>query len=61
MLVTLVSEKMEKVLEFFKSFFKRDGFTIRALSGLVGTLASTIIINLNPCSTDNLRSEKNKI
>ena len=41
MLVTLTSEKREKILESCKSFFKKDSFTIRELSSLIGTLTST--------------------
>ena len=41
MWVTLTSEKREKVLESCKSFIKKDSFTIRKLSSLIGTLTST--------------------
>ena len=45
MLVTLTSEKKEKILESCKSFFKKDSFTIRELSSLVGTFISTFAGN----------------
>ena len=41
MLVTLTSEKKEKIPESYKSFLKKDSFTIRELSSLIGTLTST--------------------
>ena len=41
MSVTYSSEKRGKSFESWKSFFKRDSFTIRELSGLIGTLTST--------------------
>ena len=59
MLVTLTSEKREKILESCKSFFKKDSFTIRELSRLIGTLTSTFPGNkFGPCTTENWISAK---
>ena len=41
MSVTLTNEKREKIIEYCKSFIKKDSFTIRELSSLIGTLTST--------------------
>ena len=40
-IVTITSEKREKNIESCKGFLKRDSFTIRKLSSLIGTLTST--------------------
>ena len=40
-IVTITSEKREKSIESCKGFLKRDSFTIRKLSSLIGTLTST--------------------
>ena len=56
MSVTLTSEKREKILESCKSFFKKDSFTLRELSSLIGTLTSTFPGKdpfLDPCTTEN--------
>ena len=45
MLVTLISEKGEKILESCKRFLEKDSFTIRELSSLIGTLTSTFLGN----------------
>ena len=45
MLVTLTSENRKKIIESYKSFFKKDSFTIRELSILIGTLTSTFLGN----------------
>ena len=41
MWVTLTNKKREKILESCKGFFKRDSFTVRESSSLIGTLIST--------------------
>ena len=67
MLVTLTSEKREKILESCKSFFKKDSFTIRELSSLIGTLTSTFpgknygllyYRKLDKCKTLGLKKNK---
>ena len=46
-LVTLTSEKMEKILDSCKSFLKTDRFTKTELFGLTGTLTSTFPGNMS--------------
>ena len=56
MSVTLNREKREKILESCKSFFKKDSFTLRELSSLIGTLTSIFPGKdpcLDPCTTEN--------
>ena len=69
MSVTYSSEKRGKSLESWKSFFKKDSFTIRELSGLIGILTSTFPGNkfrpmyhqeLDKCKTLRLKKAKDK-
>ena len=67
MLVTLTIEKREKILEPCKSFLKKDSFTIREFSSLIGTFTSTFPGNtfrllyyreLDKCKTLGLKKAK---
>ena len=67
MSVTLTIEKREKILEPCKSFLKKDSFTIREFSSLIGTLTSTFPGNtfrlryyreLDKCKTLGLKKVK---
>ena len=67
MLVTFTSEEREKILEPCKIFLKKDSFTIRELSILIGTLTSTFPGNkfgplyyreLDKCKTLGLKKAK---
>ena len=42
MLVTLASDRREKIRESYKNFLKSDSFTIRKLSSFIGNLRSTL-------------------
>ena len=65
--VTYTSEKRGKSLESFKRFFKKNSFTIRELSSLIGILTSTFPGNkfgplyhaeLDKCETLGLKKAK---